>query len=231
MTQSKTSKSPSTYSRLRAIGLMAAAKTSTRRAIEEKSVLRVFEAGTHIWKDGDPNVVVIQSGQCRLQIMSEGGQATTLAYLSDGDLAGLVERGAQNSVVSAYIATSCVSAMVISNEVLQSAFDEDIDLRKAMMDHVFNDAIVMRRRLFGMATLSVQARVASYVLDAALTSPSQSVVQTPQTHEEIASIVGATREAVTRTLRALVKQEIISYSREALKILNQPALKSLSKGG
>lgn len=50
------------------------------------------------------------------------------------------------------------------------------------------------------------------------------------THEEMAQLIGTTRETVTRTLSALKKQRIIELAGSTLVLRNRPALESLAAG-
>lgn len=209
---------PPPPARLRAIGIFAAAKTSTRAELGEKSTLKIHAPDTSIWHDGDASIVAIQSGRCKLQVMSQVGQTTTLAFLKSGDVVGLIEQSSNKSIVSVCITTSNVSAVHISNNHFSAALENDPGLRNAVLAHVRDEAILLRTRLFQMATLSIPARVAAYLLSEIAPTETSSDIKNPLTHEEIASIVGASREAVTRTFRALSSLGIVTYSRQNIHI-------------
>jgi CRP/FNR family cyclic AMP-dependent transcriptional regulator len=216
---------PPPPARLRPVGIFAAAKASTRAELGEKSTLKLHAPDSSIWHDGDATIVAIQSGRCKLQVMSQEGQTTTLAFLKGGDVAGLIEQSSNKTVVSVCIATSDVSAVHISIDHLQSALERDDGLRNSVAAYVRDEAILLRTRLFQMATLSIPARVAAYLLSELGPSEASSDIKNPLTHEEIASIVGASREAVTRTFRALARLGIVSYSRQNIHVASIQKLK------
>jgi CRP-like cAMP-binding protein len=222
---------PSPPARLRAIGVFATAKASTRRELEEKSILRIHAPDASIWHDGDPSIVVIQSGRCKLQVMSQAGQTTTLAFLKSGDVAGLIEQSSNKSIVSLCIAASSVSAVHIANEHMLAALEDDLELRNAVSAHIRDEAILLRTRLFQMATLSIPARVAAFLLSEIEPNAVSHDINNPLTHEEIASIVGATREAVTRAFRGLAGLGIVTYTRQNIHISSLQKLQSQVTNG
>lgn len=213
--------------RLRVMGVLAAAKASTRRELEDKSILRIFDIGAQVWKNGDDQLAVIQSGRCRQQLMLETGQAMTLAFLNAGDLAGLFESSAEKRLATVYSATSVLTAVFIPVAAMRTAMDIDMELRSSVEKHLSLENVKLRQRLFEMATLPIQGRLASYLLEECSKNPASEEIKNPLTHEELASLLGTNREAITRTLRVFEKLGLVVYSRQRIKMIDMIKLKAL----
>jgi CRP-like cAMP-binding protein len=217
--------------KLRAIGILAAARSTTRRELEEKSTLRFFEPGAPIWSAGDDFVAVIQSGQAKLQIMLNSGQSLTLYFLRVGDMMGLIENTSDKGAASLCLAVSVVTATIIPLSALHTALQSDSGFQQAILDAALAETAQLRQRLFEMATLSVQSRLATYLLNEASLNGNQVDIRNPLTHEELATLLGANREVITRALRAFEKLGLIAYSRLYLRILEPTKLQALASKG
>jgi CRP/FNR family cyclic AMP-dependent transcriptional regulator len=215
---------PPPSAKLRAIGVLAEALSGTRRFLEEKSSFRLFDPGATVWSDGDKSVAVIQSGRAKLQLTVDSGQATTLEYLKVGDVTGLQTGAGEGHLVTSCVSTSVVGAVIIPDEAIQAALEADRDFRVAVNALTMQEISKLRKRLFEMANFSLGARLASHLLD--LVEPYQGIteIKSPLTHEELALLLGANREAITRALRLFNKQALIDYSRKTLKILDPKGL-------
>lgn len=220
-------RSPLNLARIRPIGVFEAADATTRRRLEAVSTARVFEPAATIWSNAETKVAIIQSGRSKLQVMLQSGQTTTLKFNKPGDMVGQLEPKASGEFVTACVAISVVSAIIISQDAMQEAFDTDQGLRLAMLERNSKETTELRQRVFEMANLSVRARVASYLLHANDPADERLDIKTNLTHEEIASLIGSNREAVTRVLRSLDGQDIIRYSRQKIEILNLAGLKAI----
>lgn len=217
--------------KLRAIGVLAEATAATRRALEEKSTFKLFEPGAIVWGDGDAFIAVIQSGHVKLQVMLDSGQSTNLDFLSAGDLAGFIENTAENRLATLYVATSMVIAAIIPLAATRDSLNADPAFREAVIAQTSTQTVQLRQRLFELATLSVQGRVASYLLANAQLYGASHEIRTPLTHEELASLLGSNREAITRTLRSFDKLGLIIYSRHNIRILDTSKLRDIYEKG
>ena len=103
----------------------------------------------------------------------------------------------------------------------------DADFRTALDRQTSSQNIKLRKRLFEMATLPLQSRLASYPIEECEYTQGVSQISNPPTHEELASLLGANREAITRALRALEKLGLITYSRQTIKVLGVAQLQSM----
>jgi CRP-like cAMP-binding protein len=217
--------------RLKAVGLMAAARASTRRDLEQSGTLVVFTIGSMIWRDDVGYIAVVQSGRARLEVVHHDHLAVTLGFLRTGDVAGLLESHATKRFPTICHATSIVTALIIPIQVVRAAIDQDQELRAAVLERAASETVQLRQRLLEMATLSIQARLASYLLESCDEDRELSDIRNPPTHQELASLLGTNREAITRSLRLFEAMGIIRYSRQTIRILSVTKLISLLEKG
>jgi CRP-like cAMP-binding protein len=159
------------------------------------------------------------------------GHTTTLDFLMPGDTVGLIESTADRRFSTLCTAMSVVSAVIVPSRTIQMATDTDPDFRRAMITHYSSETIKLRERLFEMATLSIRARVASYLLGQCDATSENADIKNPLTHEELASLLGSNREAITRTLRELDRAGILVYSRQNIRVLNLAKLQGIVQAG
>ena len=85
-------------------------------------------------------------------------------------------------------------------------------------------------RLASMLFRNVEARLAEFLVKAAarwgIPEPRGVLIAAPFTHQEMASMIGSTRETVTLTLGELRKKGVIDIDRRRIVVLDRDALKS-----
>ena len=87
-----------------------------------------------------------------------------------------------------------------------------------MMNESFSDIILaVQKILFA----SLEQRLAGFLLDESARCHSDRI---PMTQEQIARAIGSAREAVSRTLKELVKEESVELFRGGVRILDRKKL-------
>ncbi len=194
-------------------------------AFLEHSRRRTMPAGTCIIQDGarPDSLFYLIKGTVSVLIEDDQGHELILAYLNDGEFFGEMGLFEDRSVRSARVIarTECTIAEATYSDFLQ------------MSDHVpgilFEVARQMSQRLRrtsakvrDLAFLDVTGRVARCLLDLALQPDAMTHPEGMQVHitrQEIARIVGCSREMVGRVLRDLEEESLIRARGKTIVVL------------
>lgn len=143
------------------------------------------------------------------------------AYL--GELAAL--DGLQRSL--AVVAKTEAHVLVMKRMSFLQLFNEVPLVRERVTQSLVARIRTLTQRNMEMTTLSVEERVANYLLRLAVEhdklNPGATIDDAP-THSEIASSIGANREMVSRSISKLTKRGVIKAARQRIVILDPDAL-------
>lgn len=195
----------------------------------------VYSDGVTLFEEGEKaaGVFIVCSGHLKLSASSSEGRTMILKIAAPGTLLGL---GAilndQMHEVTAETIEPCELKFIRRTEFM--TFWEssgEVSRRTArMLAQEYNDLLLdaRRRALSGSAT----GRFAQLLLDWAEASSCgkpELRLTMALTHEELASMVGASRETVTRLLNQFERDGMIERRGSALLILNAPAMRACVK--
>ncbi len=186
--------------------------------LEKASTLRKYPKNTILFMEGDDNgqLFVIQKGMVCIYTDDDEGKQLVLNYMGPGDYFGELSL-LDNKPRSASVVTTHDSELLCISRDSFRQFMKDhpelyLDLTVALVDRI--------RALTGnvkdMALLDVYGRVAQ-TLERLCGSHIET--QPKLTHQDIANIVGASREMVSRIMKELVVGGYISISRKQITLL------------
>ena len=217
----------------RSSDFFCALSQASRDAFQLIKHTAVFPAGAVICLEGQAprGVFVLCQGQAKLSTTSYEGRALILRIARPGDILGL------HAIVSGTPYEFTVETMQPS----QLTFVKGNDFLNFLKDH--SDACLHAARHIGRdchdaynvirslgSSHSISGRVAKFLLASAMDGQvSHGVVRArlPLTHEDIAQLIGTSRETITRTLSRFRKKDIVELKGSTLIILNKPALEQM----
>ena len=176
---------------------------------------------------------ILFDGRVKLTAVVATGKTALLRISSEGDLLGLNAVLAQRPyLATARVLNDCQLGF-IGREDLVSLMNQHSELALGMVERLAVDcAEALTEMLFLRVTTSTLERVAMLLLRLSEAKDlRRQEVPVLYTHAEIAQMVGASRETVTRLLTKLERKGEISVSRSKLKILDQQALKKIARIG
>jgi len=100
-------------------------------------------------------------------------------------------------------------------------------VRDRIVQNLVDRVRMLTQRNMEMTTLSVEQRVAKYLIRLAVESEKlheNALITDAPTHAEIAASIGANREMVSRSISKLVRRGVIKSSRQRIEILDPDAL-------
>lgn len=186
--------------------------------LEQFCSRRSFPKNTMLFMEGDENhqLFIIESGKVSVFVNGEDGKQVTLNFLGPGDYFGelaLID-GKPRSASVMTVADSVFST--ISKEDFQRFIRENPDFSMDLMQQLVDRIRDLTSNVKDMALLDVYGRVAQLLTR--LADDAGRIENPKLTHQEIANMVGASREMVSRIMKELVIGEYIQQTSSSLVI-------------
>ncbi|MDS9469913.1 Crp/Fnr family transcriptional regulator [Paracoccus sp. MBLB3053] len=197
--------------------------------ISSACLQRAVDQGQRIMEQGDPGhtVLFVLSGQVLAVQWTQNGREIVYSDLGPGSAFGelSVISGTTRSL-SLYARTAC-SLLEMPGHIFMQLVETEPTVRHAVMQTMVGRIHDLTARVQELTSLGVEDRLRAYLLRMALEQgglQSGRILDNLPTHAEIANIVGANREAVSRGLATLNRKGIIESGRRFLRILQPDAL-------
>jgi CRP/FNR family transcriptional regulator len=185
-----------------------------------------------IYSSGTPanHVFFLDSGLVKIERTADGSREILLTVVAAGELFGeQAITGEGVFTASARVLESGV-AYSIPTDVFQRVCERRPDVWRLVVAHLLQRKEDLERKIEHLCHSDVRERLIYYLQDLARLSPahdsSGSVIHISQ--NELASLVGATRETTSTTLNALSRQGLITLGHRLVVI---PSLELLREAG
>jgi len=144
-------------------------------------------------------IIAIRKGSVHLYLASSDGREMTLQYRRTGSLAGLPDGGSPGAIpATAEAAVGQTALFLIPGNVFWTMTMAQPDAMNELVPLVWGRLQSEERLLYNLFAFTISARLAHVPVELAEESP-DGIVRSPQA--ELAIMVGATREEVTKILR------------------------------
>lgn len=186
--------------------------------LEKVSTLRKYPKNSILFMEGDDNgqLFVIQSGLVCIYTDDNEGRQLVLNYMGPGEYFGelsLIDNKPRSASVSAV--EDC-SMLCISRENFRNFLREYPALYEILMVELVDRIRALTGNVKDMALLDVYGRVA-HTLERLCGAD---VEKSPKlTHQDIANMVGASREMVSRVMKELVVGGYIEMQQKHIRIV------------
>lgn len=168
-----------------------------------ETTLRRGESLFHEGDSGD-RLYVVTDGKVKLSHTADDGRENLIAVLGPGEIIGeltLFDLGARSSTVTAIAATSLLS---LSHKDMMAYIDAHPAMAKSMLKELARRLRNTNQQMADLVFSDVPGRVAKALLDLAERfgerTPEGIYVAHDLTQEELAHLVGASRETVNKSL-------------------------------
>jgi CRP/FNR family cyclic AMP-dependent transcriptional regulator len=187
------------------ISLFADLSDAERESIGKLAVSRNYKKNTLVICEGDlsDSLYIILSGKVKVFLSDEDGKEVTLTTQKEGEYFGELAMLDEAPRSASVMTVESTKLAVIS----KSAFDECLENNPKIaltiirgLAHRLRD---LTENVRNLALMDVYGRVARTLLDMAEEDGDKQVIKQKLTQREIASMVGASREMVSRILRDL----------------------------
>ncbi|GLK64339.1 cyclic nucleotide-binding domain-containing protein (plasmid) [Paracoccus kondratievae] len=197
--------------------------------IESMMRRRHFAQGQLIFERRDPGETVffVLSGNVLAVHWTSTGREIVYSDIGPGNACGeLSVLSGEPRSLSLYARNAC-TLYELPGAALLELMDSQPSVRRAITLHLIRRVHALTDRVHELTSLSVEERLRAWLLRTALDrgglKPGRVLPDVP-THAEIANIIGANREAISRGLAKLNREGVIESGRRTLRILRPEAL-------
>lgn len=196
---------------LRTLPMFADTPERVLQALACISILQPVERNFEVVRGGERTdfVYLIVSGRLNVSMTDKGGREAILSVLGPGELFGemsVLDGGACSATVKAAAPTVLV---VIARAVFMQCLQENFDVAHYVMRKLVQRLRVANRKIESLALLDVSGRVARQLLEMAEPVSGKQVVTCKTSRRDLAKMIGASREIVSRVVKDLELRGLI----------------------
>jgi CRP/FNR family transcriptional regulator, cyclic AMP receptor protein len=198
--------------------------------LEQRSRMKTFARSSAIYlpKDMAESVLVVVSGRIRLYSVTPDGKEVLLAFVDPGELFGelaltgseIREEFAQAAAPSTVVAIpkDAMETVLLRNAGLSLSITRYVGLRRRSLERRLKNLMFRsnRERLLGLLRELLE-QYGRPVVEGIL-------IDIRLSHQDLASLIGITRESVTLTLGELQNERMISIGRQRIVVLDRQRL-------
>jgi CRP/FNR family cyclic AMP-dependent transcriptional regulator len=190
---------------LRSVPLFASFSEEPLRMLTTVVTRRSVTRGTIIMAAGDAtdSLYIVLSGRLKVMMSDADGKEVILTILGPGEFfgeMGLIDDAPRSASV---IAIEPCELLVITRRDFKKCLAENFEMSMAVMRGLVRRLREADRKIGSLALLDVYGRVARLLLDMAETVDGQKMVTKRLPKQDIAKMIGASREMVSRVMKDL----------------------------
>jgi CRP/FNR family transcriptional regulator len=203
------------------------------QVLTTQGLYKKFKPGEMVLGEDDPirSFYVVVSGQLKLYRSSSFGKEQTLQLLGPGDPFGLCTAFATDSFPASAMAIEESLVLLIPGLLVETVARQEPAL---LLNIIFILSQQLKDSMNLIESLSLKeipGRLASFLLhDPSKEDARTNRIELTITQRELAKILGATPEALSRALRKLAEDGILATSGRSITILNRKRLVGLAEG-
>jgi len=198
--------------------------------LEPQCRIRTFSRGSLVYapRDAADGLLLLASGRVKIYTITDDGKEAILALIEPGEVFGelaVIDGGAREDYAEAcekadvvFIPVDAAKELMDANHRVSLAITKLIGLRRRRLE----------RRLKNLLFRSTRQRVVHALLDLAeqygRVSPEGVKLQVRLSHQELANLIGATRESVTLVLGELQLEKCLRVARRRIVLTDVAAL-------
>jgi len=214
-------------------GLFRGLKIDERSAIINRARIRNVVAGERVFSIGAPGdyMAAVLTGTIRITVPSPHGRELLLAIFEAGELFGeMALLDGKERSADATANTSSILAILDRHEVL-SFLERHPEVWPRIVEILCDRIRHTDIQLAEVALLRLPARLAKAILRIASNDPNPGIDQThfrvQLTQQDVANLVGATRESVNKCLATWQRQRLVHIDGGHITVTDRPRLESL----
>lgn len=191
--------------------------------------IREFKRNETVFLDGEEgdSFYLVLSGEVRIYKISADGREKTLATITSGDFFGEMAL-LDHKVRSASAATVTKSKLgTIYREHFNKLIYEHPQIPLKMIVQLTERLRRANDQIESLAFKDVRERVVQFILQSVEIGETGSGLMRKTTHQEIANLIGSSRETVTRILGQLQENGLISLDGRSIVVLKREELAQL----
>jgi CRP/FNR family cyclic AMP-dependent transcriptional regulator len=173
------------------------------------------------------SLYMIQSGKVKVVIGDEEGREIILKILGPGDFFGEMSMIDKEPRSASVTTIEPATFLVLSHASFERCVEQQPRIAKVVMQILAHRVREADRKIGTLALMDVYGRVASTLLELAVYTNGKLVVGEKLSQQDLANMVGASREMVNRILKDLTERGFISIEAKSITIINRELPPSL----
>ncbi|KAF7599651.1 MAG: hypothetical protein CGU28_05030 [Candidatus Dactylopiibacterium carminicum] len=190
---------------LRTLPLFQGLELDRLEAVAQLATMRRVSRGTVVMRAGEApdNVYFVLNGSLKVMVSNVEGREVILTIIGQGDLFGEMS-GLDAEPRSATVAAIAASDLVVfSQQDFRQLLANNFDICLRVMSNLAGRLREADRKIESLALMDVYGRVARLLLELAEDVGGERVVRKRITKQDIAKMIGASREMVSRVMKDL----------------------------
>lgn len=174
---------------------------------------RNFKKGVILITEGDQSdsFYILQSGRVRVYASDEQGNEVTLDFLEAVSYFGEISLIDDSPRSASVITTEPCSVTVISRAEFERCLDKNPYLTQKLIRYLTEKIRTLTKKTKDLALKDVYGRIARTLAEMSVeTENGERFIEHRLTHQDIANIVGSSREMVSRIMKDLIQGKYIS---------------------
>lgn len=226
-------KSSEPFSCLSSVELFADLSPAEIKAIDQMAPARSFRNGEFVFSQSEPvtALFILKKGRVRIFRVTEDGKALTMAILEPGAVFGEMMLVGQRMYDNYAEAIEDSEICQLSTAEVEQFLLSDPRIATRIARHLGEQVARLEERLTDLALRPLQARVSNTLVRLAESQrPSRfGQVTVWFTHDQLAGLLGATRESTSKTMADLASRKLIRQGRGRIIIIDLDGLKILAR--
>jgi len=200
------------------------------------ATLQHYGKNDFVFRSGAPgsNVYFIRSGKVKIHQLSPLGREVILWFCFPGEIFGLAEVAQGGGRVVNAQACEASEVLAVAEERFRDFLGHHPDVAMLSMRVLSSRLRVLGEMFVNLISDDVGTRIAKVILRLSArygTRVGKEIfLNIPFTHQEIADMVGTTRQTVTTTLSSLKRQGVLSIDNRRIHIESEELLSELIQG-
>ncbi|MEK7679164.1 MAG: Crp/Fnr family transcriptional regulator [Deltaproteobacteria bacterium] len=189
-----------------------------------KGDVRSWPAGSQVIVEGETGeeVYFITSGKVKVTLYGEEGREIVLAGLREGDVLGemaIIDDKPRSANVEAVSVLEC---LVINKAAFLEYLARHHRVYGRLFAYLTGRLREATRKIGGLALLDVCGRIAHTLIGMSRAGADEKVISIERpTHEEIAAMIGSSREVVSRALKKMTQEGYIKIEKDKILLYMQ----------
>jgi len=216
---------------LRKLTLFSGLKDKDLIEINNLLESETYNEGCMIFNQGEKGyrVYFVKKGRIKIIRTSEDGNEQILEILHSGDVFAEVVLFGINSFPATAITLSNVTVQYLSRERFKTYFNRNPQIGWGMLEVMAHKLFRAQRKIENLGLRNTKGRVAALIIDMISDFETDISLKLDINRQDMASLIGTTRETVSRTLSDFKKEGLIKIEGNNLDITNIDGLKRYIK--
>jgi len=205
---------------LREIPLFSRLDDKALGNLEKAAIRRAYPKNTILISKGDQSdqLFVVLKGKLKVSITDASGKEIIMSLLGAGDYFGEMAMIDGESRSATIVTTQASEVMTISRDDFHRTLMSSPELMFELLKVLARKVRIATDKLESLAFEDVYGRLVKLLIQLAKPHEDVWIVEDSLTHQEIANMIGSSREMVTRILKALTSGGYISIDRKRITI-------------